>query len=88
MARTRKFSYQNRKLEITASIEATGWAVRLFFDDGRRASQLTYSVSIEARRATDRVEMEGVPGDFVEHLMVLLQNDVESGRLQLIYNPN
>jgi hypothetical protein len=84
MSRTRNFSYQNKKLQIVASSEFDGWTVRLFFDDGRRASQLVYKVSFEARRMGDRGQ--GQPGDFVEHLMVLIQGDVESGRLTLNSN--
>ena len=84
MSRNRIFSYQNRKLLVTAAAEPDGWAVRLYFEDGRRASQLAYKVSFEVLRLGDR--MQGQPGDFVEHLMVLMQNDVESGRLKLVPN--
>jgi hypothetical protein len=86
MSRTRKFFYQNRKLQVTASAETDGWAVRLYYEDGRRASQLAYKVSVEVGRVADK--MQGSPGDFVEHLMVLIQSDVESGRLRLIQNSN
>jgi hypothetical protein len=86
MSRARTFSYQNKKLQVMASAEPDGWAVRLYFEDGRRASQLAYKVSFEVLRLGDR--MQGHPGDFVENLMVLMQSDVESGRLKLNPNPN
>jgi hypothetical protein len=84
MSRMRTFSYQNRKLQVMASPEPDGWTVRLYFEDGRRASQLSYRVSFEVPRIDDR--RQGQTGDFVEQLMVLMQGDVESGRLKL--SPN
>jgi hypothetical protein len=86
MSRIRTFTYQNKKLHVMASAESDGWAVRLFFEDGRRASQLAYRVSFEVLRIGE--QKQGHPGDFVEHLMVLMQSDVESGRLKLIPNSN
>lgn len=86
MSRNRIFSYQNRKLLVTAAAEPDGWAVRLYFEDGRRASQLVYKVSFEVLRLGD--QLQGHSGDFVEHLMALLQSDVETGRLRIVPNSN
>jgi hypothetical protein len=79
MARTRAFLYKNRSFEVRASAEPEGWAVRLF-EGGRRVSPMVYKISYED---DPNAKMRDHPGDFVEHLMVLMQSDVESGRLRL-----
>ena len=79
MSRTKAFSYQKRSFQVRASLEADGWAVRLF-EEGRRASSLVYKIFYEGKIDT---KIGDHPGDFVEHLMTLLQSDVESGRLRV-----
>jgi hypothetical protein len=85
MSRTRAFSYQNRKLQVTASAEADGWAVRLFFEDGSRASPLAYKIVHEGKVGD---AMKGHPGDLVEQLMVVMRSNVESGQIRLIPKSN
>jgi hypothetical protein len=84
MSRIRAFSFQHRKFQVRASGEANGWVVRLF-EDGRRASPLVYKVSYEENVGD---QMHDHPGDFAGPLMVLMQSDVESGRLRLAPKSN
>ena len=79
MSRVKTFSYQNRPFQVRATSEADGWAIRLF-EAGRRASPLVYKIIYEGD--TDQ-NMRDHPGDFVEHLMTLMQSDVESGRVRV-----
>jgi hypothetical protein len=85
MSRTRAFLYQDPKLRMTASAEVDGWAVRLFFEDGSRASPLTYRISFEGKVGDT---MKGHSGDLVEQLMVLMRSNVESGQIRLIRKSN
>jgi len=84
MSRLKEFSFLNRKFQVRASAEASGWVVRLF-EDGRRASPLVYKVSYEENIGD---KMRDHPGDFVENLMMLMQSDVESRRLRLTPKSN
>jgi hypothetical protein len=85
MSRSRAFSYQNRKVEMVASAESDGWAVRLFFEDGSRASSIIYRVIHEMNIGG---KMPSNSGDFIEQLMVLMRSNVESGQIQLIRKSN
>jgi hypothetical protein len=84
MSRARVFSYRNRSFQVRASAETDGWAIRLF-EEGRRASPLVYKISYEGEID---VKMRDHPGDFIEHLMTLMQSDVESGRLRTLPKSN
>jgi len=80
MGRERTFSYQNQKLQMVASAEPDGWAVRIFFEGGYRASPVVYKIYYEG---SVRDNMKGHPGDFIEQLMVLMRSNIESGQVKL-----
>jgi hypothetical protein len=84
MSRVKTFSYRNRVFQVKASSETDGWAIRLF-EAGSRISPLVYKITYEGEIDA---KMHDHPGDFVEHLMALMQSDVESGRLQVLPKSN
>jgi hypothetical protein len=85
MSRTRIFSHQSQKIEMAASAEADGWAVRLFFEDGSRASPIVYRVFYERNVGG---KMPSNPGNVIEQLMVLMRSNVERGQIQLTQQSN
>ena len=80
MSRMREFSFHKRSFQIRATAEPDGWAIRIF-ENGRKVSPLAYKLVYEGEIEQN---MRNHPGDFLEHLMTLMQSDVESGRLKII----
>lgn len=81
---TKAFTFAGRSLVVKAAPVGDGWTVRVFEDD-EPVHPLVYGVTYET--ITDAAAMS-IPGDLVEQLMQLAQDDVEQGRVRLINKKN
>ena len=75
-ARSKKFSHQNRTLEVKVEPASESWGVRVY-ENGKRVTNVTYSVSHETA-------VDALPTRVIDELMNLAKKDIKNGTVELL----